>query len=295
MSSRLGIFLAKHWRNTVYSNVWIAIGAAAFCFQGELLIDASSGGILPLFVFFATVFLYNFQRAVKLFHKPSYSIPGRNTWLVKNRKAIGLWSIVGGLAMLVIAFTLPLRDWIVLSIGGIVSILYVTKIGRRGGKSLAIRELPFIKIFLIAFSWVITGVVFPWVHHGYWSVFESKEILWVALEKLCFIVAITIPFDIRDLQYDDSKMKTLPQLLGIKGSLWLSRILIVSAALFCVVGGFYEVYSPAAVAALLGCYVFIGGTFEYARIKRDELYYTGWLDSTILVQSLAVIATYFWL
>jgi 4-hydroxybenzoate polyprenyltransferase len=90
-------------------------------------------------------------------------------------------------------------------------------------------------------------------------------------------------------------MTTLPHLLGNKGSLWLSRILIVTAALFCVVGGYCAVYSPAAVAALLGCYVFIGGTFEYARIKRDELYYTGWLDGTILLQSLAVIATYFWL
>lgn len=295
MPTRIRIFLSKHWRNTVYSNVWIAVCAGAFCFQGEILIGSSSGGLLPLFVFFATVFLYNFQRAVKLFHKPSYSIPGRNTWLVKNRRAIAIWSVIGGIAMIGLALCLPWRDWVVLSVGGFVSILYVLRIGKRKGRSLAVRELPFIKIVLIALSWVITGVIFPFVHHGDWAVLESKELLWISFEKFCFIIAITIPFDIRDLEYDDKGMKTIPQLLGINGSLWMSRILIVVAAGFVVLGGFYEIYSPAAVGALLTCYVFIGGTFEYARIKRDELYYTGWLDGTILLQSLAVCAATYWL
>jgi|GEM_PF-515063 len=295
MPTQLRIFLSKQWRNTVYSNVWIALCAAAFCFQGEILIGQSSEGLLPLFVFFATVFLYNFQRVVKLFQKPSYSIPGRNTWLVKNRLAIMIWSIVGGIVMIVIALNLPLRDWIVLSIGGFFSILYVMSIGKRDGKSVAVRELPFIKIFLIAISWVIMGAIFPQVHHEGWRALESNQLIWMSLEKFFFIWAITIPFDIRDLEYDDKRMKTIPQLFGVNGSLWLSRILIVAAAGSVVFAGFSGFYSPQSVGALLACYVFIGGTFEYARVKRDELYYTGWLDGTILLQSTAVWAVTYWL
>lgn len=290
MNSRFGIFLAKHWRNTVYSNVWIALCASAFCFQGELLLGVEPEWTLAVFVFFATVFLYNFQRAVKLFQKPSYSIPGRNTWLVKNRKYIILWSVVGFVVMMVIAVTFPLRDWIVLGVGGFISVLYVARIGRREGKPIAVRELPMVKIFLIGASWLITGIIFPWVHHNGTDILMSKEMIWIGLEKLCFITAITIPFDIRDLEYDHKRMMTIPQLLGISGSVWLSRIFVIAAAGLVVAGGICDIYNPGTIAALLGCYVFIGGTFEYARVKRDELYYTGWLDGTILLQSLAVCA-----
>jgi 4-hydroxybenzoate polyprenyltransferase len=38
------------------------------------------------------------------------------------------------------------------------------------------------------------------------------------IQRFFFIAAITIPFDIRDLNFDDKNLKTLPQVIGIQKS-----------------------------------------------------------------------------
>ncbi len=46
---------------------------------------------------------------------------------------------------------------------------------------------------------------------------ESNEII-TFIQRFLFIVSITIPFDIRDLNFDNKNLKTLPQVIGIQKS-----------------------------------------------------------------------------
>ena len=292
MASSFLIFLKTQWRNTVYSNIWIALCAAMFCWQGEILVAGESEWTLPCFTFFATVFLYNFQRAVK-FSAEKKRVAGRNHWMFRNRRAIWLWVVVSGICTFFLLWKLPARDWVVLAIAGLISVAYVTPVLSWQGKRLDLREIPGLKLPLIAISWVITGVIFPWGHHqgNMWLCADVVTV--IAAEKLLFIAAITIPFDIRDLPFDRPHMRTIPQLLGARKA---TVVAIVLALLAAGLSGYQLAISliePTQLAALLSSYLITVLLLFMSFRKQEELYYTGWLDATIFIQAISfILASY---
>jgi hypothetical protein len=285
--------IRKHWRNTVYSNVWIAFCAGCVVLQTELLLDVEISWVLSLFGFFSTVFLYNYQRAVKLRGKPSYSIPGRNTWMVKNRTAIFYWALLGGIATLLTMMFLNVRDLLVLAIPGGLSFLYVLNVFRLKGRKLALRDLPYLKIYLIALSWTALSVWLPMSYH------ETDYLSWstmalMSAEKFLFILAITIPFDIRDLKYDDRLQHTIPQLMGVNGARYLSAILAI-CSLGCTISLWYfEVYDFTAMISLMISIVLTVVILLLVSESRKELFFTGLVDGTIALQ-FCLVALSYWL
>lgn len=280
-------FLRKHWRNTVYSNVWISVCAACAIFQTELLLYGEMTPVLGVFAFFSTVCIYNYQRVIKL-NKPSYVIPGRNTWLVKNRGWILLWTIIGAIASLVCLLFLNLSDILILALPGLISVVYVLNFFKLKKRRVALRDLPFVKIYAITFTWVVLTVLLPYSHHG----MEETELLavaWLCLERFLFILAITIPFDVRDLKYDDVSQKTLPQLLGEKGAKVFSIILIVLS--FGVTSMLYSlelIYGAFSYAALaIGALVTVTILYRVNQGKK-ELFFTGTIDGLIAAQFVLV-------
>lgn len=79
----------------------------------------------------------------------------------------------------------------------------------------ALRNVAFLKLFLIAISYAGVTVLFPLINYN--IEVQSNEIVTFS-QRFLFIVAITIPFDIRDLNFDNKNLKTLPQVIGIQRS-----------------------------------------------------------------------------
>ncbi|MBL1281259.1 MAG: hypothetical protein COA33_013355 [Fluviicola sp.] len=126
-------------------------------------------------------------------------------------------AVLGALLSFLKIQKLGVSTFVLLLVSGFISTFYVLKIGKKN-----MRELPLIKIHLIAFTWVAVLIVFPLL---------NEEILlatlYIALAHYAYVVAVTIPFDIRDLIYDAPSQKTIPQLLGIKGSKVLAIALLL--------------------------------------------------------------------
>ena len=155
----------------------------------------------------------------------------------------------------------------ILLIASVVSFLYVLRI-----KGRTLREAPYIKSHLIAFSWVVVIVLFPVVN-------EEKEIpiLFVALAHYLYTIAATIPFDIRDLKFDSPSQKTIPQVLGVLPSK------IVAGVLFFGFAGLMVLSFPE-----LGCnYLFYIAIFVQITLlvlmdeNRSDLYCAGLVDGAI--------------
>jgi hypothetical protein len=87
-----------------------------------------------------------------------------------------------------------------------------------------IRDIPFLKIFIISFSWTYLTILIPAIIND--IPFDYYLISNIFIRFL-FVLAITIPFDIRDLNFD--KVITLPSSLGIENSKMISYI----SLLFC--------------------------------------------------------------
>ncbi len=285
----LRIFVAKHVRNTVYSNVWISMCAFMWLWQSEVVLGESSGWALPFFAGFSTLFLYNFQRILKLQRRQKSTASKRNKWILIHAPFLWAWTIIGSVGTFFAAFFLKWSDVLIILLPSAFSLLYIARIFRINGQRVAGRQLPHAKIWMIAFSWAALGAFLPVSHFGeIGDVLSWESGLWF-LEKLLFFVAITIPFDLRDLKYDPEHMKTIPQVMGERKSLRMGQLMTLLSVICALALYQINFYSLTILIALIVVYGIIAVLIGMTNEKRAELWYGGVLDGTILLQSSVVI------
>src|SRR5690606_9612993 len=93
-----------------------------------------------------------------------------------------------------------------------------------------LRNIPGLKLFLIAIVWALSCVLLP-ILELETSILAGTTVndtILLITKRLLFIAAITVPFDIRDMYQDrNSDLKTIPVLLGEQRSLWVCQALLL--------------------------------------------------------------------
>ena len=118
--------------------------------------------------------------------------------------------------------------WFYLFPFAVISLAYVLPVYKSQSGWLRLRDVPFIKIVLIALTWAF-------VTEGLPSILATSKMEFLPFfERFLFIFAITIPFDIRDLHFDHIRLKTIPQVFGVNKAKWLgiSFLFIAELILF---------------------------------------------------------------
>ena len=106
---------------------------------------------------------------------------------------------------------------IVLLMSSLVTFLYARPLGL---KNLVIhdqnlREVSGLKIFIIAAVWTSMTVLIPFIDIQ----ISFDQFGWIYLtQRYIFIMALVLPFDIRDTIYDQIRLATIPQILGLIGT-----------------------------------------------------------------------------
>ena len=189
----------------VYSNIVVAIATgvlcAGFCFAWKIEAWLYYG----FFAFFSTFAVYNGQRLIKS------AQPTETPWLIwvkRNEKLLLLGIVLAllgtlGSLYLIAKFSIAAATW--LGISGIISFFYVVRV-----RGVNMREIAYLKIHLIAFSWVTVLILFPALNEGLYS----ESLIWITGAHYLYIIAVTIPFDIRDLKFDKGSQMTIPQVVG---------------------------------------------------------------------------------
>jgi len=216
----------------VYSNFWIGTGAALVVCEFYLMESYSIDYEVISFVFFATILTYTFQRSVKIL-QGSRQGSARLIWMKKNNFLVKTILILSTAACIRYAFYFSVEVYVLLIGCGFLSLFYIVKLPGRLGKNL--RDIPSLKIFLIAIVWSATATFMPYLNLDN----STDPIPWLLfLANFIFIFALTIPFDIRDLLLDEPDKKTIPQLLGEKRALQLAMgLLILYWPLLCLIAG----------------------------------------------------------
>ena len=267
----------KTINNLTLSNLYISIAAGVICSGISHLLHYHQVFEIGLFVFSSTLSIYSFQRLVKykLEEKRESEL---NSWLEKTVKIqvvyIFLFAI---LSMYIYFFTLNAFEntkwWMVISL--ILSVLYAVKLK---GKSL--RDVHYLKMHLISIVWC-NSLLFPILLN---NDYESTNLLFILIHYFLFI-ALCIPFDIRDLYYDVTSLKTLPQLIGVINS----KLICISAFLFFAVGSI--LLKPDLIEHYFYILSIIIGfiILSFASEKRKSYYYTLLIDGVILVVGLSYL------
>ncbi|RMF31470.1 MAG: hypothetical protein D6765_01710 [Bacteroidetes bacterium] len=268
----------------LYSNFWIGACAAAMALQSHWLLGGRyEWTALSGFIFCATLFLYALHRLAGLKKLLPFTSEGRFQVIFRFRSHIVLYAVAAAGGALWFFLQLPRSlQWGLLVPAGL-SLGYVLPVL---GKKRRLRDVHYLKIFLIAAVWSWVTVLLPALELR--AMHEAGTYV-MALERALFIFAITLPFDIRDLQIDAfQRVKTLPGQLGIPAAKRLAAGAL-AAMTACVLANFFlGTYEWKDLLALsLSALLTLALILPSDRISHDY-YFTGVLDGTMLLQFVLV-------
>ncbi|WP_175454782.1 UbiA prenyltransferase family protein [Lutibacter oricola] len=179
--------------------------------------------VTPLFVALSIIISYNF---IRFYEAKVGKVVWFKDWFAAYKYAFYLINILSivGLITLVFFTEFNLQSLVVLIPFGIMTFFYAIPILKIKNVEVSFRNFPFIKIFSIAFAWAGVTVIFPQTALG----LEFKTTNYLEfIQRFFILLAIILPFDIRDIKYDLKKLKTLPQVVGVPKSKVLGIVFIL--------------------------------------------------------------------
>ena len=218
-----------------------------------------------LFVFSGTVLAYNFIRIVQM----DRLYPSLSNWIRSSFRWLLALNVISLSILIYSAFHFSSRDLLFVAPFALLTLFYVVPFH---GRLKGLRNLPGFKLFLIAAVWGGVTVLFPiWAND-----LNIDDKAWVIfVQRFLFVLAITLPFDIRDLQLDDPDLATLPQTIGVRKS----KILGLGAlCIFALLFFFVDFYRDAEQWVGLATAFVSAGFILKAGVYQNRFYSGFWVE-----------------
>ena len=246
------------------ASIHVALAVVAFTEITVWQLNLNRDLYLYAFLFTATITAYNF---VKFSGIAKFQFRGLN----KRLQQIQIFSFAVIPLMLCFLFQLNLGLFFLILGLGALTFLYAVPLSP---KSKNLRNMSGLKVFIIALVWTGATVFLPLLSNGFeFSNIELQDICYALLRFLLVLVLI-IPFEIRDLGWDDAELKTIPQLFGESKAKIIGSILILLAILIEV---YFEFYThPAELALRYALLLFL---LRYSGRQRSRYYTIFWVEA----------------
>lgn len=219
----------------IYSNLFIGICAVALtltnqvALEGDFHIDKSLG-----FVFFSTVFTYCFLKFRKTggavqnttHHNWAEEHPqlSRNILLISLIATVFYFAGLAGRVQLIVAVLAAFT-----ALYGFVNIPF-TNPKRK------LRDFGLLKTIFVALVWSVTTVIVPL---GDTSV-ETDAMVFLLIRRFLFILALTIPFEIKDMAGDrQHNLQTIPNLIGVSNTKLLAQGILLLLSIIIIAQHFF--------------------------------------------------------
>ena len=263
----------------LYGHFWIAAAALAMTIQTHLLLQGSwYWSDLDAFIASGTLTIYALHRMVALHIGGAQPPEGRFEIMKTFRRHIIFYAVLAAVIAAYFYWLLPTFLKLSLLVRNLIALGYVLPLlnGRR------LRDLPYLKIFLIALSWAWITVVAPAQSVG---LAFDPSIIMMSMERACFIFAITIPFDIRDMAQDQqAAVSTLPGQWGILRAKRIALVALMMMLLLVFINFGLGNYTLGTSLGLLLSAVSSAALIWKATPERHDYYFTGLLDGTMIAQ-----------
>lgn len=268
----------------LFGNFFISIGAllwalSTYCIILPPVIKPNENIIF--LIFFSTLFIYNISRLFQLKDlKADDFYNERREWFKSHSKILWWITIISFLVSFYFLFKIKIHTLIFFFMGSAVTLLYYYI--PSGKKKLRLRDVNFLKIFLIAFVWTWLTFVLPFVDAG---IKVNSRYALMACERFLFTFIITVPFDLRDIKFDlQRNLKTISNKIGFKKSI----ILINAGVVFLILLQFLHFrLDDFLVMIFSGIYISVLSFF--LNRSNDELFYLLFWDGAILLQAFLFI------
>lgn len=214
-----------------FGNAFIALCALCQFWSTCLLLQLPLPVHLSALVFTATFLLYNFDSVLPYKMQQHVTFSRRRAWVQTHRTQIIILMILASVLALYLFFR-TYYHFNILLFGHLVvlSLLYSLPVVPLRGRFVPLRDIPLLKIFLIAYVWTSVTV---WLPLAIVNQNIAATTIWLLFsQRFTFVLTITIIFDIRDVERDKvTRTVTLPGTIGVKRAKYIAWL---SLGLFCM-------------------------------------------------------------
>ena len=257
----------------INSSIHVALAVCALCavtfVQEKFLVDFRFFG----FVFFASITGYNFVKyagIAKLHHLS----------LTSSLKSIQVFSLLSFCALAYFTVFMPKQILLAVCFLGLLTLLYALPIFP---KERSLRTVSGLKIYIIALVWACVAGLLPYL---YFELKVPHDAYVLTSQFALFVLIITLPFEIRDLNYDALSLGTIPQRVGVRNTKIIGLLLLIPFY-------FLEFFKYKFIAEQLivnGILVVILSLFlAFANEKRSTYYTSFWVESIPIIWWLMVV------
>lgn len=282
----------KPLKAIIHSNIYISLAAVFLTIEAQIQLGMKPQWHPYLFIiFFATLFEYNIHRFITVvINKEALNSNGLK-WVKENLKVFYLLVLISVAGFISVSIMAKREVLIALAPIATLTLFYSLPVFKNKKNIFRLREIPYLKIFLISFVWSFSTILLPIIQSN--SIFNRSSIIAMLVERFFFVFAITIPFDLRDMEVDKQVgLKTIPMLLTENRSILISNL---SLLIFFLVSFFhyhllnYWYIIIALSISTLTTFVFLNSK----KIKNLNYYHYGILDGTMLLQGVLVLIFYY--
>jgi len=274
----------------LFSNLFIALCAVAQGLVTYHLLQVPADRYVLAFLFFSTIGLYNFSMLLAKPKDPHNSPYLRVRWIFSHHRLIISITLISILSIIPLGlWYLSIESKLLMIFTGLLAVGYNVPFLTLNQQKIGLRNIPGIKLFLIALVWSVSCVLLPIIEleRSYQINISSAETLLLVFKRFLFIAAITVPFDIRDLFQDKLyTLKTIPVMLGEhKAYIFCQFLLLGYLALLLL-------FNQATLPDIMGLsltLILTGWLIFKSNIRKNEYYYFFYLDGTMLLQYLAIL------
>jgi hypothetical protein len=204
----------------INSSIHVALAVLSLSWITLLEFDIPYDKEVLFFIFFASVTGYNF---VKYFGLAKFHHRRLANWL----KWIQIFSLISFFGLCYYAFNLLYKTLLYIAGFGIITFLYAIPFLPKRlfiDNKQNLRGISGLKIYVIALVWVGVTVFIPLINNDFQIDFD---VIITALQRFMFVIVLMFPFEIRDMQFDQLKLSTIPQKIGLKKTKVIGVILLV--------------------------------------------------------------------
>jgi 4-hydroxybenzoate polyprenyltransferase len=273
----------------LFSNIFIALCAVAQALVTYQLLKVKHDIYVLGLLFSSTLAIYNFSIVLSKPRNPENSISARVRWIFTHYRLMISISIIAVFSIIPLSLFLSTSSKILLLTLAIISIAYNLPLFSIQDKKFGLRNIPGIKLFLIATVWALSCVLLPILE------LESNKVISLSIndtllliaKRFLFFAAIAVPFDIRDIYQDKFyELKTIPVLFGEKWSLLICQGFL-GAYLFLLI--LFNDQFDADVTGLSLSIILCGWLIFKSKWKKNEYYYFLFLDGILILQYLMLV------
>ncbi len=272
--------IAKNFFDFIgYSNLFLALAVFCSTIQGGFIFNHASDPSVAFSIlnFTAAFFLYNLQR---IYQSTLPTTDPRLLWYRRNKKWIFTIAVLFGIGLTESLWNIfvDYKEGIfVYCLCALLSIFYFLP-------PLNLRRLPGLKQFYIALIWVLVCIVIPFLFeesHFMGLFFFGKDQWLYIISQFCFIAALCIPFDIRDMEKDKEEgTKSLPVILGLNKS---KMIAIVLMLIYFILAFFIETKSLVGVRGIV--FLVSIAVIYFSNPNRHRYYFIYITEGIIVLQT----------